>query len=83
MPFLWKWYLAHSDELEQLHPIHYERVIAAIVPYAGLGNEDEVKSFFKEYLTHKESAKDVIKLSLEKLEIHSALASATARDASE
>jgi len=73
LPFLWQWYITNLEELEQLHPIHYERVIAAIVPYGGLGNEEEVKSFFNDYLIRKESAKDVVRLSLEKLEINSAV----------
>jgi hypothetical protein len=51
--------------------MHYERVIAAIVPVGGLGHEEEINSFFQGYMAKKEKAKDVIKLSLERLEINS------------
>jgi len=63
--------VSHLDELEQFHPMHYERVITAIVPLCGLGREEDVKGFFEEYMEKKEKAKEAIKLSLEKLEINS------------
>jgi hypothetical protein len=34
----------------------------------GLGREREVNAFFEEYMSKKDKARDVIKLSLEKLE---------------
>jgi len=37
----------------------------------GLGREDEVTAFFKDYMHKKSMASDAIKLSLEKLEINS------------
>jgi len=70
MPMMWPWYSAHLNEMEQLHPIHYERVIAAIVPYSGLGKQEQVAAFFSEYLVRNKSARDVITLSLEKSAIH-------------
>ena len=42
-----------------------------IVPSGGLGREDDVKVFFDRYMREKDRAKDVIRLSLEKLEIFS------------
>ena len=51
--------------------MHYERVIAAVVPLCGLGGEEEIDSFFQGYMAKKEKAKDVIKLSLERLRINS------------
>lgn len=71
VPGLWEWYLSVLGRLEELHPVHYERVIAAIIPWSGLGKEEEVKSFFREYVKGHEKLKDVIGLSLERLEIHS------------
>jgi len=50
--------------------IRYERVIAAIVPVCGLGKKEEVKAFFEQYLKQKNKARDVIQLSLERLEIN-------------
>ncbi|MGB5984698.1 MAG: M1 family metallopeptidase [Desulfobacterales bacterium] len=70
LPHLWDWYRAHIAELETMHPLLYERVIAAIVPSAGLGREAEVKAFFQGYLAQEHPAADAIGLSLEKLEIN-------------
>lgn len=72
---MWDWYRAEVKALEQLHPLHYERVIAAIVPVCGLEREDEVKRFFANYMAEKDSLKDVIRLSLERLEINSRMRS--------
>lgn len=68
---LWPWYQADRARFEAFHPIHYERVLAAIIPYGGLGKTDEVKAFFESAMERTGKAKDAIKLSLEKLEIHS------------
>jgi tricorn protease interacting factor F2/3 len=70
-PDLWPWYLANQSRFEAFHPVHYERVLAAVIPYGGLGKEDEVRAFFEAYMKKTDTAKDAIKLSLEKLEIHS------------
>ena len=67
---MWDWYVSHLEEIEQFHPMLYERVVAAIIPAAGLKRADEVKHFFDDYMKKKEKARDVIKLSLEKLEIN-------------
>ena len=70
IPSMWQWYVSHVDVLEQFHPVHYERVIETIVPVCGIGKEEQVKAFFEEYMTRKDKATDVIKMSLEKLEIN-------------
>jgi aminopeptidase N len=67
---MWDWYIARLDQIEQFHPLLYERVIAAIVPTAGIQRADEVNAFFTDYLKKKNKAKDVIKLSLERLAIN-------------
>ena len=71
LPHLWDWYLSNLDKLETFHPIHYERVILGIVPLAGIGREQEVRVFFKDYVKNKKAPKEVVRLSLEKLEIYS------------
>jgi hypothetical protein len=71
IPSMWHWYVRHVGVLEQFHPVHYERVIEAIVPVGGIGKEEQVKAFFEDYMTRKDKARDVIKMSLEKLEINS------------
>jgi len=68
---LWDWYQDNLQAIERFHPVLYERVIAALVPICGLGREEEVKTFFQEYMKKQDKLKDVIKLSLERLEIHS------------
>jgi len=70
IPRLWDWYLAHIDALETMHPLLYERVIAFIVPGTGLGREEEVHAYYQSYLEKKHAASDIIRLSLERLEIN-------------
>ena len=70
IPLLWDWYATNLKQIEQFHPMLYERVIAAIIPMAGLDREAEVKGFFEEYMQKTDKATDVIKLSLERLEIN-------------
>jgi len=70
-PYLWEWYLSSIDQLEQLPPVHYERVISSLVPWSGLGKEEEVRAFFGNYMGRTTKARDAIRLSLERLEIHS------------
>ena len=70
IPLLWGWYATNLKQIEQFHPMLYERVIAAIIPMAGLESEMKVKGFFEEYMQKSDKATDVIKLSLERLEIN-------------
>jgi len=70
-PHMWDWFTTRIHALEQFHPLHYERVLAVIIPYCGLAREEEVKKFFMDYLRTKDKARDVIQLSLETLEVHS------------
>jgi hypothetical protein len=44
--------------------------VAAIIPAAGIESADEVKTFCDDYMKQKEKARDVIRLSLERLEIN-------------
>jgi tricorn protease interacting factor F2/3 len=68
---LWDWYVGHLAEIEQFHPMLYERVVAAIVPAAGIERPEAVRGFFTEYLQQKpDKAREVIRLSLERMEIH-------------
>jgi tricorn protease interacting factor F2/3 len=67
---MWDWYIANLDRIEQFHPMLYERVVASIIPMAGIQRAGEIKAFFADYLNKKDKARDVIKLSLERLEIN-------------
>jgi len=70
MPFMWPWYVSSRKKLEQLHPVHYERILAAVIPWGGLGREEEVNAFFRGYPLEEQKAEDVVRFSLEKLEIN-------------
>lgn len=70
---LWEWFVARLGDFEKFHPMFFERVIAAIVPVAGLEAPDAVREFFAQYMQTHPQAEDVIKLSLEKMEINLAL----------
>ncbi len=71
IPSMWEWYVSHVPTLEQLHPVHYERIIEAIVPTCGIGKEQEVRAFFEDYMRQKDKAEDVIELALERLQVNS------------
>lgn len=70
---MWLWYQENLLQLEKLHQYHYETVITSVVSLSGLGREAEVKNFFEKYMNERESAKDSIKMTLERLEINSRL----------
>ena len=73
---MWEWFVTHINSLEALHPAHFERVIAAVVPVSGLGKEKAVQTFFEDYREKKQNFKDVVALSLERLEINLRMRSA-------
>ncbi|MDA8142222.1 MAG: M1 family metallopeptidase [Desulfobacteraceae bacterium] len=67
---LWAWYQANRQTLETFHPLLYERVITAIVPYGGLGREEEVRRFAAAYTQKHPNLVDAVRLALEHLEIN-------------
>ena len=71
IPSMWEWFVSNVSTLEQFHPIQYERIIEAIIPVCGIGKEKQVRAFFEAYMRQKTKAKDVIKMSLERLEVNS------------
>ena len=71
IPSLWDWYQANLRAFERFHPVHHERVIAALTPVCGLGREEEVRNFFLEFIKKHVRMKDVVNLSLERLEVYS------------
>ena len=79
IPLMWDWFLEHVQELESFHPLLYERVIAGIVPIAGMKNPETVHDFFMAYMEKNPQTVDVVKLSLEKLEINLAMRAAAGR----
>jgi tricorn protease interacting factor F2/3 len=67
---LWDWYVSRLARIEEFHPMLYERVVAAVIPAAGLERPDEVRAFFTEYIRKTNKAVEVVRLSLERLEIN-------------
>jgi len=68
--FLWPWYQDNLAALEQIHPMIYERIIAAVISAAGLNEPETIESFFAAYMEKQPQTKDVIRLSLERLKIN-------------
>ncbi|MEJ2155437.1 MAG: M1 family metallopeptidase, partial [Desulfobacteraceae bacterium] len=72
-PHLWAWYRSHLSDLEAFHPLLYERVITGIVPLGGLGNEEDVRTFFDAYLEARPQLKDAVELAEEYMAINARL----------
>jgi len=68
--FLWQWYQDNLAALEQIHPMIYERIIAAVISAAGLKKPEKIENFFVAYMEKQPQTKDVIRLSLERLKIN-------------
>jgi tricorn protease interacting factor F2/3 len=69
-PLLWDWYVGRLSEIERFHPMLYERVIAAIVPAVGVDRPEDVQKFFTDYMQKSDKARDVIRMSLERMQIN-------------
>jgi tricorn protease interacting factor F2/3 len=67
---MWDWYISRMAAIEKFHPMIYERIVATIIPAAGIENPGDVTAFFKDYMARTTKAGDVIRLSLEKLKIN-------------
>ncbi len=67
---MWEWFGTHLASLEKMHPLHYERIVAAVIGACGLERPEEVKAFFTDYMAQKSLAREAIGMSLERLEIH-------------
>ena len=68
--FMWEWITARMADLEQLHPLLFERVMDALVPLCGLGREEAVKTFFDEYLLRAKTGEATLRIALEFLEVN-------------
>jgi tricorn protease interacting factor F2/3 len=70
IPGMWDWYLANLKKFEAYHPLHYERIIASIIPICGIGKEQTIRNFFNDYLKKNDKFQDAVKWSLERLEVN-------------
>jgi aminopeptidase N len=73
---LWPWYQSNLKTLEGFHPLLYERVITAIIPYGGLDREEEVQTFGKAYIASHPHLTDAMRLALENLAVNVRMRSA-------
>ncbi len=67
---VWDWFESELAAFEAFHSMLFERVVAALIPMAGLGKEGTVKAFFENEIIQKQKAEDVIRMALEQLAIN-------------
>ena len=67
---LWPWFEENVDHIAQMHPLLFERVVAAFVPVPGLLDPDRTRAYTKALLQSHPRLKDVIALSLERLAVN-------------
>jgi len=72
-PTLWQWFEAHIHALETLHPLLFERVLAAVVPTAGLADLDRTRQFLAARCAQKPQLAEVVTLALENLAVNARL----------
>jgi len=70
---LWPWFEDHFTRLAAMHPLLFERVVAAFIPIPGLQDPRRTQSCCDQWKHQQPHLQDVIALSLERLEINSRL----------
>ncbi len=70
--YLWVWFEDHLAKMENMHPMLFERVVAAFVPGPGLEDTDRTRAFCKTLKETQPRLKDVVALSLERLSVNAA-----------
>ena len=69
---LWDWFETHLTRMEGMHPMLFERVVAAFVPGPGLQDPERTRAFCEQLQEKQPRLKDVLALSLERLKINEA-----------
>lgn len=67
---LWAWFEANFLRIEEMHPLLFERVVAAFVPVPGLTEPPRTRAFCEQLARRQPRLQNVIDLSLERLEIN-------------
>jgi tricorn protease interacting factor F2/3 len=67
---LWPWFVDNFQRIERMHPLLFERVVAAFVPGPGLQDPDRTSTFCEKLTREQPRLKEVIALSLERLEVN-------------
>lgn len=70
---LWPWFETNFQHIEHMHALLFERVVAAFVPGPGLHDPDRTSAFCRHLKRKQPRLKDVLALSLERLEVNSRL----------
>jgi tricorn protease interacting factor F2/3 len=69
---LWPWFEDHFSQIAGMHPLLFERVVAAFVPGPGLLDPERTRAYCSGLLQTHSRLKDVIALSLERLAVNAA-----------
>ncbi|WP_419659857.1 Ape: uncharacterized aminopeptidase [Desulfosarcina variabilis str. Montpellier] len=69
---LWPWFETHLPRMEAMHPMLFERVVAAFVPGPGLSDAQRTRTFCDALQDKHPRLKDVLALSLERLAVNQA-----------
>jgi aminopeptidase N len=69
---LWPWFVNRFQRIERMHPLLFERVLAAFVPGPGLQDPDRTEAFCLKLRQNQPRLADVIALSLERLAVNAA-----------
>jgi hypothetical protein len=67
---LWPWFEANLPRIENMHPLLFERVVAAFVPAPGLQDPERTRAHCEELVRQHPRLKDIIALSLERLAVN-------------
>jgi len=67
---LWSWFEDQMHLMEKMHPLLFERVVAAFVPVPGLADPERTRSFCHRLSGQQPRLKDIVALSLERLEVN-------------
>ena len=67
---MWPWFVDNFPRIERMHPLLFERVVAACIPGPGLQDPDRTITFCEKLQHEQPRLKDVIALSLERLEVN-------------
>jgi aminopeptidase N len=69
---LWAWFETHLARMQSMHPMLFERVVAAFVPGPGLEDPERTRAFCATLQQKQPRLKDVLALSLERLAVNAA-----------
>jgi tricorn protease interacting factor F2/3 len=67
---LWSWFEDQLPGMQNMHPLLFERIVAAFVPVPGLLDPERTQSFCRSLTVSHPRLKDIIALSLERLEVN-------------